>query len=447
MAGESDEEIILTESVVASMSAREGGMSNAKGADNREDRDKILTGPVAPIQLFRDLGISNASLSTETGAREHNMIGPAAPLRRHRGTDISNLKQRPRQGGKYAEMLLQFAKLISEFHSYQPVLQGAFSTKEAPVDTLANGGYDENQPRLPAGQSGGGQWTSAGTRGVQTGTGQLKTVPSTVLLSGKTSELLPDKFDGKNPIQINSPKSGQNSDSSEDASPGETADSLLAKVVQAVKAGGRNPTRAQLDDVWNACDVWQKYVVQRGMPENDAADKIETVVRDAFNPGSGPNPGSERRFIFRQGEPAGADAAQIVAGAIIGKSNVPADKPFLTVKPPPGKFGYGDFGDAMHESIGGELKAKFPNVPFKINSERGQNGVDVTVLDDDDVPTVGFKYGEIKPNSDSGQRTLLDQVQRWKDKGAIPKSSKVQPITYDADGNVYFGFKLDQNKK
>ena len=58
-----------------------------------------------------------------------------------------------------------------------------------------------------------------------------------------------------------------------------------------------------------------------------------------------------------------------------------------------------------------------------------------------------LKYAEIKPNSESGQNTLNRQLERWKNKGVIPEGAAVQPITYDANGNVYLGFKLNQVKK
>ena len=48
---------------------------------------------------------------------------------------------------------------------------------------LANEGFNPNEPRLPAGQPGGGQWTSGGTGGVQNWKGQLKMAPPTVGLS------------------------------------------------------------------------------------------------------------------------------------------------------------------------------------------------------------------------------------------------------------------------
>ncbi len=65
----------------------------------------------------------------------------------------------------------------------------------------------------------------------------------------------------------------------------------------------------------------------------------------------------------------------------------------------------------------------------------GQRGVDIKVLNPRDVSRTGFRHAEIKPRSPSGQAKLSTQVERW---GL--KAEEVQPITYDATGNVYLGF-------
>jgi RHS repeat-associated protein len=117
------------------------------------------------------------------------------------------------------------------------------------------------------------------------------------------------------------------------------------------------------------------------------------------------------------------------------------ETPFLQVTPPEGTFGSGNFGNAMHQAIADELQTQFPDVTFdEINIKPGQNGVDI-VVNDADVNTVGFKYGEIKPNSTSGQNTFNRQVQNWQNNGTIPQNATVQPITYDANGNVNLGFR------
>jgi hypothetical protein len=60
-------------------------------------------------------------------------------------------------------------------------------------------------------------------------------------------------------------------------------------------------------------------------------------------------------------------------------------------------------------------------------------GIDVEVSDDDSVARVGYQFGEIKPRTPSGEARFNRQLQEW---GVGP----VQAITYDAAGNVYYGF-------
>ena len=49
-----------------------------------------------------------------------------------------------------------------------------------------------------------------------------------------------------------------------------------------------------------------------------AGEEIENIVQNFYHPGSGPNAGSVRVLSARKGQPSGADAGRIVAGAIIG---------------------------------------------------------------------------------------------------------------------------------
>ena len=131
--------------------------------------------------------------------------------------------------------------------------------------------------------------------------------------------------------------------------------------------------------------------------------------------------------------PFGAEG-RLVTGSAAG------EEPFLQVTPPAGNFGSGNFGNAMHEAIRDELQSQFADVEFEFNIRPGQNGVDV-IVPDEHVETVGFKYGEIKPNTTSSQNTFNRQVENWKNKSTIPKNATVQPITYDANGNVNLGFR------
>jgi hypothetical protein len=52
------------------------------------------------------------------------------------------------------------------------------------------------------------------------------------------------------------------------------------------------------------------------------------------------------------------------------------------------------------------------------------------------IAELGFARAEIKPLSASGEKKLQQQIWNW---GYDP--STVRAITYDANGNVYFGFR------
>lgn len=270
----------------------------------------------------------------------------------------------------------------------------------------------------------------------------MEASPSTPILSGKTGQLSTDSFSPDTDQKVDN-GSAQRSDSAENVQ--QTSASLLAQVLQALQDGGPHPTRDQLEKVAEACDAWQNYAVAHGDSRPDAGALINDFIHTFYNNES--NPGAEAVYSFQQGEPAGSDAAVIIAGALIAVSNIPANAQFLKVEPPSGEFGSGDFGTEMHSEIAKALKAKFPNVRFDFRVEPGQTGVDVTVLDEHDVPTVGFEHAEIKPNTASGQRTFNDQVQRWKDSGKLPQDAQVPPLAYDADGTIHLGFKLNQTKK
>lgn len=101
---------------------------------------------------------------------------------------------------------------------------------------------------------------------------------------------------------------------------------------------------------------------------------------------------------------------------------------------PPDNFTYGTtlYGIYAHGQIGDLLGELYPGVPFILRVRLGQRGIDVEVPADS-IGEVGFQYAEIKPLSPSGEATFNRQLQEW---GVGP----VQAITYDAAGNVYYGF-------
>jgi RHS repeat-associated protein len=165
-----------------------------------------------------------------------------------------------------------------------------------------------------------------------------------------------------------------------------------------------------------------------------AADQSGQIIQNA------PQTTVDAQQVMRDGNAAipenSGQAAPVASAPAAGADT----SPFLTVTPPQGTFGSGNFGNAIHQSIVDELQAQFPDVNFRFSVKPGQTGVDVEVLNSQDVDTVGFQYGEIKPNTQSGQNTFNRQVQNWQNNGTIPPGSSVQPITYDANGNVNLGF-------
>jgi hypothetical protein len=94
---------------------------------------------------------------------------------------------------------------------------------------LANAGFNPDESRIPAGQPGGGQWTSGMT-------------PSAAVLSGRNTKLLPDQFGAQDVGKKVANPPNKTADSSSGASKSQTSDSLLAKVLQALKECGDHPT-------------------------------------------------------------------------------------------------------------------------------------------------------------------------------------------------------------
>ena len=65
----------------------------------------------------------------------------------------------------------------------------------------------------------------------------------------------------------------------------------------------------------------------------------------------------------------------------------------------------------------------------------GEKGIDVSVPPEH-IARLGFAHAEIKPLSASGEKKMRQQVWDWE-----YDPSTVRAITYDANGNVYFGFR------
>jgi hypothetical protein len=98
----------------------------------------------------------------------------------------------------------------------------------------------------------------------------------------------------------------------------------------------------------------------------------------------------------------------------------------------PGTRGHGDYA---HGQIGKLLQeAAGTDVDLILNTAPNMRGVDVQVPSPK-IEDVGFEFAEIKPLSRSGRSRFNHQVLNiWDLEG------RVQPITYDKNGNIFYGF-------
>jgi hypothetical protein len=81
------------------------------------------------------------------------------------------------------------------------------------------------------------------------------------------------------------------------------------------------------------------------------------------------------------------------------------------------------------------LRKLYTDADLILRVEPGQKGIDVSVPPEH-IVRLGFAHAEIKPLSASGEKKMRQQILKWE-----YDPSTVQAITYDADGNVYFGFR------
>lgn len=174
-------------------------------------------------------------------------------------------------------------------------------------------------------------------------------------------------------------------------------------------------------------------------PKNEAPDGVRVAMGPPIDPATG-QPFSSESPLDRLGGgegPGGGGSAErsndgsSEAAAADAQDAGPRQIGSFT---PPDNLTYGTtlFGNYAHEQIANFLKRLYPEVVFGFRVLPGQRGIDVEVLDD---PTgeVGYRYGEIKPLTRSGESIFNRQLQEW---GVGP----VQAITYDAAGNIYYGF-------
>ena len=80
------------------------------------------------------------------------------------------------------------------------------------------------------------------------------------------------------------------------------------------------------------------------------------------------------------------------------------------------------------------VREAVPDVELTLNTEPGVRNPDI-IVPEGTISQLGFEYAEIKPLSNSGLTRFKYQVLNvWELEG------KVLPITYDYDGNIYYGF-------
>jgi hypothetical protein len=99
------------------------------------------------------------------------------------------------------------------------------------------------------------------------------------------------------------------------------------------------------------------------------------------------------------------------------------------------KYGGTDFGNHAHRETGSMLQELYRDAHLILRVKPGEKGIDVSVPETH-IASLGFAHAEIKPLSASGEKRLRQQILKWE-----YDPSTVQAITYDANGNVYFGFR------
>ena len=213
---------------------------------------------------------------------------------------------------------------------------------------------------------------------------------------------------------------------------------------------------------WNGADgrPVQIPIIETGDPNSDAGYVVAHAILEPDAPLARPGTNADRIMAFVGLASAGATAAHLAfgpAGAETPAAPEPAPpavpKPFITLRAklpadfgetvPIGKFEFPDdltpgtkgHGDYAHGQIGKLLQeAAGTDVDLILNTAPNMRGVDVQVPSPK-IEDVGFEFAEIKPLSRSGRSRFNHQVLNiWDLEG------RVQPITYDKNGNIFYGF-------
>jgi hypothetical protein len=95
--------------------------------------------------------------------------------------------------------------------------------------------------------------------------------------------------------------------------------------------------------------------------------------------------------------------------------------------------GTGSFSDLVRRQISELVQRTEPGVPFKLKVSSAEDGVDIETPIEF-VPKVGFRYAVILPRTKAAYSSFAEDLRRWN----LP--APVLAITYDREGNIYYGF-------
>jgi hypothetical protein len=97
------------------------------------------------------------------------------------------------------------------------------------------------------------------------------------------------------------------------------------------------------------------------------------------------------------------------------------------------EFGTTTFGSYAHEATAQLLRGLCPEADFIFRIRPGQVGVDVEVVGEEAIKAAGFRFGEIKPLTESGQSSFIRQVRNWSLPGqCVPRVSVDECARADA---------------
>jgi hypothetical protein len=91
------------------------------------------------------------------------------------------------------------------------------------------------------------------------------------------------------------------------------------------------------------------------------------------------------------------------------------------------------FDDLVRQQISDLVQHTEPDVPFKLKVSKAEDGVDIETPVEF-VSKVGFRYAVILPRTRTACSSFANDLSRWN----LP--ALVLAITYDREGNIYYGF-------